>query len=335
MIMQPAVLALTVGSLLVGLMTFYAAYYGVKILRYWDLRSGSDVQLSLERKTYLISTVMTYTFLFQAFSLFLFIFTADALSSLFVGAMCAAGTLNVNSFGYPTMLLKIVNFVVAGTWLTMNYTDNRAVDYPLIKRKYLFLLLIAPLILTESVTQSLYFLNLKAHVITSCCGSLFSPDGAGVGAGITALPSMPGKVLFYSVMVITWALGICFYLRKGYIAGTLFACFGIIAFVVSIVALISFISLYFYELPTHHCPFCILQKEYLYVGYPLYLSLLGGAVSCAGVGILMPARNTPSLKEAVPRIQRKLTLVALFSYLVFTLISTWAIVFSDFRLEGY
>jgi len=41
-------------------------------------------------------------------------------------------------------------------------------------------------------------------------------------------------------------------------------------------AILSFISVYFYELPTHHCPFCILQKEYGYVGYPLYLTLFGG-----------------------------------------------------------
>jgi hypothetical protein len=334
MIMQPAVLALTVGSLLVNLMIFYATYYGVKIMRHWDLTSGSEIQLSLERKTYLISTVMAYTFVFQLFSLFLFIFTADTLSSLFVGAMCAAGTLNVNSFGYPTMFLKIINFVVAGAWLILNYTDNRAVDYPLIKKKYFFLLLIVPLILGELVSQSLYFIYLKAHVITSCCGSIFSPEGGGVAA-ITTVPSIPMKVLFYGVMVMTWVLGIRFYLRKGYVAGSLFAGVGLAAFVVSVVALISFISLYFYELPTHHCPFCILQKEYFYIGYLLYITLLGGAVGCAGVGVLMPARHIPSLKEVVPRIQRKLTLVILVLYLVFTFISSYVMVFTDFKLEGY
>src|SRR5512133_1987603 len=103
MIMQPAIMALILGSLLVSAMALYAARYGISILRHWDLHEGSEFQLNLERKTYLISTVMSYTFVFQLSSLFLFIFTCDKLSGLFVGAMCAAGTLNVNTFGYPAM----------------------------------------------------------------------------------------------------------------------------------------------------------------------------------------------------------------------------------------
>jgi hypothetical protein len=82
---------------------------------------------------------------FQAGSLFPHIYTADGLHRLFVGAMCAAGTLNVNSYGYPTFLLKILDFILAGIWLIINHADNQAHDYPLIKRKYAFLLLLAPL----------------------------------------------------------------------------------------------------------------------------------------------------------------------------------------------
>ena len=57
---------------------------------------------------------------------------------------------------------------------------------------------------------------------------------------------------------------VTFYLKnKG---AYLFASLSGIAFVVSLASILSFISLYFYELPTHHCPFCILQKEYGYIG---------------------------------------------------------------------
>ncbi len=58
--------------------------------------------------------------------------------------MCAAGTLNVNGYGYPALILKIVVFLLSGLWLLLNYADNRAYDYPLVKNKYLFLLFIAP-----------------------------------------------------------------------------------------------------------------------------------------------------------------------------------------------
>ncbi len=334
MILHPAVIALYLGSVLVSFMVLYANYYSLKVLRHWDLKSGSEVQLDLERKTYLISTIMTYAFGFQLLSLFLFIFTADKLSTLLVGAMCAAGTLNANAYGYPAMVLKIVSFLLGGTWLVLNYTDNRAFDYPLIKKKYFFLLIIAPFILAEMVVQGSFFLNLKAHVITSCCGSLFSPEGQNVGGGLAALPSVPIKIIFYGAMAVT-LLSATLFCFKGNGVGYPFSLMSIIIFVVSVLALISFISVYFYELPTHHCPFCILQKEYHYVGYPLYLTLLGGAVSGTGVGLLMPARRVESLKEIAPRIQRKLAIMTIVFYVIFTLISTYPIIFSDFRLEGY
>jgi hypothetical protein len=334
MILHPAVIALYLGSFLVSFMVLYANYYGLKVLRHWDLKSGSEVQLDLERKTYLISTIMTYAFGFQILSLFLFVFTADKLSTLLVGAMCAAGTLNANGYGYPAMVLKIVAFIMGGAWLILNYTDNRAIDYPLIKKKYLFLLIIAPCILAEMAVQGSFYLNLKAHVITSCCGSLFSPEGQNVGGGLAALPSIPMKIVFYGAMAVTLASGVWFYL-KGNGTGYFFSLMTVIAFVVSIAGLISFISVYFYELPTHHCPFCLLQKEYHYVGYPLYISLLSGAVGGLGVGLLMPARRMESLKEIAPRVQKRLTMMAIVAYTVFVLISIYPMVFSDFKLEGY
>lgn len=334
MIMHPSIIALFVGSILVSCMVLYSVRYGITILTYWNLQSGSELQLELEKKTYLISTIMAYTFAFQLFSLFLFIFTADKLHSLFTGAMCAAGTLNVNGFGYPALSLKIINFILGGTWLVMNYADNKAFDYPLIRRKYLLLIVIAPCVIAETVVQGAYFLNLKPHVITSCCGSLFSPEGDGVQGGMAALPSMPMRIIFYLTMGLTLLTGFYFYLQEGWI-GSLFAAVSVFTFAVSVASLISFISLYFYELPTHRCPFCILQREYHYIGYPLYITLLIGVVGGTGVGVLMPFRGVESLKQVVPLIQKRLAIMSMASYLLFAIIVTSAMVLTDFKLEGY
>ncbi|MEZ5601232.1 MAG: hypothetical protein R3F36_09750 [Candidatus Competibacteraceae bacterium] len=46
----------------------------------------------------------------ELLSLLLFAQTAESLSGQFVGAMCATGVLNVNRFGFPTLLLKIALF---------------------------------------------------------------------------------------------------------------------------------------------------------------------------------------------------------------------------------
>jgi hypothetical protein len=334
MIFHPAIIALSIGSVLVSFLLIYSAYYGIHILKRWDIKSGSELQLILERKTYLISTIMNYAFGFQLASLFLFIFTADHLHSLFIGAMCAAGTLNVNEYGYPAVFMKVVNCLLAGTWLVMNYTDNRAVDYPLIKKKYLLLLVITPLLGAELFLQSAYFSGLRAHVITSCCGSLFSIGEESITSDIASLSGFSTMTAFYLSMVLTFVSGMYFYWKRN-VAGYAFAFMSTVTFVVSTVSLISFISPYFYELPTHHCPFCILQREYGYAGYALYITLLGGAISGLGVGAIMPFRGIQSLSKTVPAVQKKLTITALISYFLFTGIVTYQIVFSNLTMKGY
>lgn len=334
MILHPPIIALLLGSILTCSMLLLAAWDGIRIVRKWDIRSGSELQLGLERKTYLISTIISYAFGFQLLSFFLFIYTVDDLSRLFVGAMCAVGTLNVNSYGYPTLVLKIVNFLLAGTWLIVNYTDNQAYDYPLIKKKYLLLLFIMPFILAETTLQAVYFLQLSPDVITSCCGSLFSTATPGVTSGLASFPSLQMKIVFYSWIGVTLLTGIFFYRTTGR-AGYLFSFLGTAAFFVSVMALISFISLYIYEMPSHHCPFCILQKEYDYVGYVLYGLLLTGAVSGMGIGLLMPVRGISSLERVVPSVLRTLTVTVLISYGLFTMLATYRMIFSNFRLAGY
>ena len=103
----------------------------------------------------------------------------------------------------------------------------------------------------------------------------------------------------------------------------------------SFVAVISFISLYFYELPTHHCPFDLLQREYNYIGYPLYLSLFAAGITGAGAGVIDRYKDVPSLKSAIPALQKRLCLFSMIGYAVFALIATYPMVFSDFILEGY
>lgn len=307
-------------------MVLYAAYHGLRILRGWDLESGSEAQLALERKTYLISTLLAYALGFQLLSLFLFVFTADQIHLLFVGAMCASGSLNVNPYGYPALLLKLLTFLMAGLWLLVNHVDNRAWDYPLIKVKYGLLLGMVPFLVGEAVLQWNYFLRLRPDVITSCCGTLFSTEVATLSAEMASLPRVPMMVLFYGVLLLTLGAGAYFYRQGRYGYG-----FGLLCgftLVVSILAIISFISLYYYELPTHHCPFCILQKEYGYVGYPLYGALFGGGILGMGVGCIMPFRRMKSLEETLPRFQKKLALGSILLLGLFGVLVTFRMISS-------
>jgi len=329
-ILHPNILTLLLSSALICFMVVCSAAYGWQILRRWDIRSGSELQLSLERKTYLVSTLLAYAMAFQLASLFLYIYTADALSGYFVGAMCAAGTLNATPYGFPVLLLKTANFLLAGVWLILNYTDGRGYDYPLIRKKYALLLAMAPLLVVEAALQAMHFLGMESDVITSCCGSLFSANAKGVVSEVAATAPKPAMAAFYAVMAILLSSGVLFWRKER--GGYFLAGWTVAGLAVSLVALVSVTCLYFYELPTHHCPFCILQREYGYVGYPLYLALFGGSVSGVGVGALMPFRGVPSISGTVPRLQRRLALFTVLCFGLYTAISSWPVVFSGFTL---
>jgi hypothetical protein len=244
--------------------------------------------------------------------------------------MCAAGSLNVNAYGYPALILKIVNCLLAGVWLIINHTDNQGYDYPLIKVKYVLLTILAPLVYLEAVLQYGYFHGLQADVITSCCGSLFSVDKRGIGGDIAGLPAGPMEIAFFAGMTATVASGSWFYIKGR--GGYLFSALSSLTFVIAAASLVSFICLYFYELPTHHCPFCILQKEYGYAGYALYAALIGGGTAGLGLGALMPFRGQRSLTRIIPHIQRRLALVAMALYLLFTLLVSYRMISTSFRL---
>jgi hypothetical protein len=318
------------GSALTALMILYAAYHGFLILRHWDLSNGSELQLRLERRTYLISTIVGLALVFQLASLFLYVYTVDSLCTLFTGAMCAAGTLNVNSYGYPALALKIANFLLAGVWLIVNFADNKAPDYPLIRAKYRILLALAPLIAVEAGLLYAYFLGLEPDIITSCCGSLFSRDKAGLASDLAAMPAAPMMAAFYAAIALTFVSGI-FYSWTGK-GGYVFSAISAATSVIVLSSVFSFLSLYIYELPTHHCPFCILQAEYGRIGYPLYGALLCAAVSGLGVGALMPFRNIASLKHVVPALQRRLCTTVLACYAILAAIATYKILTSNLVL---
>ncbi|MFZ7111753.1 MAG: hypothetical protein ACOWYE_08725 [Desulfatiglandales bacterium] len=332
MILNPAIIAMLIGSVLVTAFSLYAASIGIQIIRWWDIRSGSERQLMLEKKTYLVSTIFSYFLGFEFLSLFLFVHTADQIHLLFVGAMCAAGSLNVNEFGYPTLIAKLLSFILCGIWLLLNHADNKGEDYPFIRSKYKLMLWVTGALAFETLVQTNYFLRLKADVITSCCGTLFSEETETISGELAALPPLGTLILLLVSLLLTVRAGIHFLVTGR--AARVFSGFAACALILSFASVISFISLYFYELPTHHCPFCLLQSEYHYVGYPLYLSLLVAGTTGVGVGVIDRLQGRSDHRDRIRRFEKKLCLVSMASYIIFIMISIYPMIFSDFILEG-
>lgn len=332
MILDAAVLALTGGSLLVCGSSVAAAGLGTHILAHWDLRSGSELQLRLERRTYLISTLLSLVMGIQVLSLFLFVYTADQLHELFVGVMCAAGSLNVNPYGYPALVLKLANSILCGLWLILSRTDQTSPDYPLLGPKYRMLRWMAGTLALEAVLQGSYFINMKPHLITSCCGALFGSEAQGLGGDLAGVAPEGAKVIFFVGLALVVRVGIQVIATDS--GARLFSLLSGLLLVWSLVSIVSYISVYFYELPTHHCPFCLLQAEYHHIGYVLYVPLLTAGICGLGVGLLDRYRGLPSLSERLPAIERRLALVSLTGYLLFAAVSSYPMVFSDFRLNS-
>jgi hypothetical protein len=330
MIQHPGILALLLASGLVSLMLTAAGWLGFQILRDWDLQSGSEWQLNLERRTYLVSTLVANALVIQILSLFLFIYTADGLHTQFVGAMCAAGSLAVNAYGYPVLLLKLTTCLIAGSWLVLHRADTGGFDYPLIRPKYLLLLILVPLVLVETGLQAKYFLSLKADVMTSCCGSLFGQGRQGFAADLAGLSPRLIQPMFLISFLALLAAGTRFLrTRRG---ALLTGLLGIVLSLVAAEALLSFFCLYIYELPTHHCPFCLLHREYGFVGYALYAALLGGATAGLGLGTLACLGERRSLAAILPRLQARLTWAVLLLAGLFTLIVTVWMLLSPLKL---
>ncbi len=335
MILHPGVLSLLVGSLIVIVMMLYSSVLGVRILRKWDINSASMEQLTLERKTYLVSTVMNFVLGFELLSTFLFIYTVDDIHDIFVGAMCATGSLNANPIGWYVLFSKIAIFFLAAAWIALNSIDQRAEDYPLTRLKYAMLLIITPLIFLDSYLIGRYFLGLEPNKITSCCGSLFSESGSNVAAGLSSLPLVPSMLAFYGAISLFVVVALISLRRPAVWLKYALALSAAIVLVVSLSSIISFISLYFYEMPTHHCPFDILQANYYFIGYPVYFTLFGSVLLGLITGMAEPLKKIVSLAPAITTLQKKWTILALLLIFFFVLITTYPIVFSDFSMIGY
>ncbi len=335
MLISPAVLALNGVSFTVTLLLLMAAGFGLQVVRHWAIASGSERQLELERRTYLIATLVTWCVAAAVVSLLLFVYNAEQMATQFVGAMCATGVLNAHPLGWPTLFLKILVFFAGAAWLMLNRLDNQAPDYPLVRVKYGLLLVLLPLVALEAGVQLRYFLGLNPDVITSCCGSLFTAEGKGVAATVSALDPTWSLAALYGSGLLVLGLGLLhgWGMRSGG-SGTGFALSGGLAFVAALAAIVSSVALYIYEHPHHHCPFCILKGGHGFVGYWLYVPLFIATALALGVGLISPWARIPSLASAVRADGQRFTALALALFALFYGVATLAILTSRLTMQA-
>ncbi|WP_457606088.1 hypothetical protein [Nitratifractor sp.] len=272
----------------------------VHILLRWDFERSTEEQYALERRAYLVMTIILFAFALKFLLLPFFVFTIDRLSDLVPGAMCAAGVISANGYGMPLLFLKLLILFLLLLWMAINHYDLEAKDYPWFRLKSLLFLLIFALVSLELWMDWAYFSHIDLHIPVSCCSALF-----GQLEGANPLPfglDIPKLLLLFYLL---YALIVTATLMRQWVLELLaYSLFVFVAYY----AVVYFFGTYVYELPTHKCPFCMMQRPYGYVGYLIWGSLFGG-VFLGLVAVILRA----GLKVPTRRLEwAALALVSLF-----------------------
>ncbi len=260
------VVFLCLEAVLLGLLTL-AFVSAIQILRHWDFHSTSTAQYRLEKRAYLVVLIVLFSLIAKITLLPFFGYMVDELAAIVPGAMCGAGVISANGFGSPLLALKVVILALGGTWLIVNKEDLAAVDYPHFIAKFRFFLVIYLFVLVETVLDVLYLSSISTLSPVQCCSKIFGVSGGGglpLGLDTSLL-----LVLFYLLSALILVLAFARYSLPSLLANAAFLYLGYHA-------VVEFFGTYVYELPTHKCPFCMLQGEYYYVGYLIWGCLFLG-----------------------------------------------------------
>ncbi|MFH1218094.1 MAG: hypothetical protein V1706_16495 [Pseudomonadota bacterium] len=318
-------IGLSIISLCVLFLLGVASRTAVRVLRYWNPASDSARQISLENEIWLSSTLVAYGLGFQIISLLLFVLTADNLSGVIIGAMCATGSLLANGYGIPVLLMKIAGVFLYGFWLVLHRLDIRSEYYPLVKIKYWYLVLILPYLVIEVVLQTLFLARLSPEIITSCCAVFFGSKEQ-LGQNLLGTWSTTGLMASFYFMALVLS-GICLRQLSSDQTSTSFSiAAGItwtVFFFLSLVVVTVVVSSYIYAMPYHHCPFCILKAEYHGWGYPIFLTLFLAVFAGLSHVIAGFCRKLPGLAAPTANFQRFTAGAALTMLLLFVTLASY------------
>ncbi|WP_294951808.1 hypothetical protein [Sulfurovum sp.] len=250
------------------LLLFVAFLVTVGLVKKWNFDAFTTEQFTLENRSYLVMTIIFFGIVLKIILLPYFVYTIDALSDLVPGAMCGAGVIKANAYGNPLLALKIVILFLSGLWLSINSIDLKAKRYPYLKLKSWFFLFIFVLLSAEFLLDILYFTHIETTNPVSCCSVIFGQTG-----GANSLPfglDIPKLLMLFYLLFALIVLSLFSNLSLVSVASS------ILFVVVGYYAVVYFFGTYIYELPTHKCPFCMLQDHYHYVGYAVWGLLLLG-----------------------------------------------------------
>lgn len=310
MILSPEILAILVLNVLFLLFGVIAFFLSLKIFFQWDLNSTQKLQYKLEKQSFLTAIIIKYIFIIKLPLFLFFIFTLDKISTILTGAMCAAGVVDATEFGTYLLVLKVLNIYLFGFWLVLHYLDIQSENLPYTRLKFGFFIVSFFLFVTEIILEGIMFSAIDIEKMVSCCGVLYSTSATSYISNIFLVDTSYLLFAFYGNFL---TLVLLYFLKQKH----LFTLANLFFIIISIISLIAFFGTYIYELPTHHCPFCFLQKDYYYVGYLIYILLFIGTFNGLITGFI----------KNKSKIQRSFQISLLFNFFFLLLISAYPVVY--------
>jgi len=279
MFLTPEIITLTVLNILFAIFATIAFVNALKIVLYYNKNATTNYQYMLEKKSYLSATIIKFIFYVKIPLFIFFVYTLDGLSTLLPGAMCAAGVVSATSYGTPLLFLKILNLYIFAFWIVLNNEDMKYENQPYLKKKFLLFCIAYFLLIGEIVLEGVMFESMDINSVVDCCGAIFSTTSQTYLSEILGASSSILLGTFYGFFIL---MIVAYFLKNRY----LYSFLNILFLLIALITLIAFFGTYIYQQPTHHCPFCLLQSDYNYIGYLLYIVLFIGTFFGFVVGVI-------------------------------------------------
>lgn len=263
-------LVCSVLSLVMGLV---AAVNGLYAVRRWESTGATEEQYRLEKRIYLIITLVSLGLCLRLLMVPLWFGTLHSMLGSLPGAMCLTGVHNSNApYSYLASSLKLLLPPFYVFWLILNALDRKVASQPFMKEKLLFLIPLGILILGESLLDAYFFLTVPYRQV-SCCTSLFDVPKANITPIVAQSWGWP--VIFYALIIFIWGEVMYFFVGQKrsvlserawwfgkkllmFMETTLiFTTFGVFIHVLNVN-----LSPLFLHRPLHHCIFCLGQETW-------------------------------------------------------------------------
>lgn len=269
LLMSPYIITFLVVESIIVLFGFLALVFAFRIIKKYSDEICDETQFNLAKNGYLVSTIIFFILTVKIPLFLFFVWSMDSVSFVVPGAMCAAGIVDATSVGTFMFVIKILNLFFLSGWMLINYEDSKTKNSAFLKLKFKLFIPLFMLLLVEFGLEFIHFSSISLSKPVLCCSDIFRQ----VGFNEMKFWHMDEFILivFYLLFIL---LILSAYYKLDLAVSLLTLCF----MFSSIYAIIRFFSPYIYELPTHKCPFCMLQKDYNYIGYLIYILIFLGAV---------------------------------------------------------